>query len=82
MSEENKDQKKFMCGFAIFVDEAGNLFLETNTEAFNVPVARPASLREVRRFASEVLMDINAQSAAEYTIVKLSSLQAKDGSDS
>lgn len=75
MSEEKQEQRSFKSGFAIFVDDAGNLFLETNPEAFTVPVERASSLREVRRLAAEVLMDINAQSAAEYTIVKLSALQ-------
>ena len=40
-------------------------------------VERPATLREVRRYTSELLMDLNAQSAAEYTLVKLASANQK-----
>ena len=61
-------------GFAVLVDEDGNVFVERNKEAFALPVNRDATLLEVRRYASEVLMDLQAQSAAEYVTLRLSGL--------
>ena len=75
MSEETTaPERTFETGFVILVDESGSLFLETAPEAIAGPVKRAATLREVRRYISEVLLDINAQSAAEYTVAKLASL--------
>ena len=72
-----EEKKTCVLGFALLLDAEGNAYLETNPEAFSAEVARPATLREVRRYTSELLMDINAQSAAEYTLVKLASANQK-----
>ena len=58
-------------GFAILVDENGNVFLEKNPEVFALPVEREATMLEVRRYMSEILMDLQAQAAAEYTALRL-----------
>lgn len=62
---------ELMFGFAVLINAAGDLFLERNPKVFNVGVQREASLLEVRRYASELLMDINAQAAAEYVAARL-----------
>ena len=72
-----EEKKSFVIGFAVLIDSEGNVYLETNPEAFSVEIERPATLREVRRYTSELLMDLNAQSAAEYTLVKLASANQK-----
>jgi len=64
-------------GFAVLVDAEGNVFVERNKEAFALPVDRDATLLEVRRYASEVLMDLQAQSAAEYVALRLAVDKAK-----
>jgi hypothetical protein len=53
----------------------GGIFIERNTSIFNFAVEREASLVEVRRACSDVLMDLQAQTSAEYTIVRLKSLE-------
>lgn len=72
MSEEQK--KEFLTGFAVLIGKDGGIYLEMNKTVFSVDVERDASLREVRRFMGEILSDINAQSAAEYTLLKLAAL--------
>ena len=68
------DAPKITFGFAVLVDEDGNVFVERNKEAFALPVGRDATLLEVRRYASEVLMDLQAQSAAEYVTLRLAGI--------
>jgi hypothetical protein len=58
-------------GFAVFVTENGDVYVERNTAAFAIPVERQATLLEVRRYTSEILMDLQAQSAAEYVSLKM-----------
>lgn len=65
-------EPKLIAGFAVFVDENGAVFLEKSNKVFALPVEREATLLEVRRYMSEILMDIQAQAAAEYTALKLS----------
>ena len=80
MSEETTtpdltpDAPKLAFGFAVLVTEDGNVFVERTKEAFALPVERDATLLEVRRYASEVLMDLQAQSAAEYVTLRLGAL--------
>jgi len=80
MSEEKTTEAttpevpKITFGFAVLVDETGNVFVERTKEAFALSVERDASLLEVRRYASELLMDLQAQSAAEYVTLRLSGL--------
>lgn len=59
-------------GFAILVDENANVFIEKNPSVFSIPVERESTLVEVRRYISEILMDLQAQAAAEYTALRLS----------
>ena len=68
---------KITFGFAVLVDEDGNVFVERTKEALALPVERDATLLEVRRYASELLMDLQAQSAAEYVALRLSVDKAK-----
>ena len=61
-------------GFAVLIDETGNVFVERTKESFSLPVERDATLLEVRRYCSELLMDLQAQSAAEYVTLRLAGL--------
>jgi hypothetical protein len=82
MTEETKENKKeFLTGFAVLIGKDGGIFLEMNKEVFSVDVERDASLREVRRYMAEILSDIQAQSAAEYTLIKLAALNQKAPED-
>lgn len=67
---------KISFGFAILVDENTNVYIERNTQVFSLPVEREATLIEVRRYISEILMDLQAQAAAEYTAIRLSPPQS------
>ena len=68
------DAPKITFGFAVLIDENGNVFVERNKQAFALPVERDASLLEVRRYTSEILMDLQAQSAAEYVTLRLAGI--------
>jgi hypothetical protein len=54
--------------FVVAIDPDGRVYLELNTDSLTIPVERPATLIEVRRYLSEILMDLQAQAAAEYTV--------------
>lgn len=84
MSEETKDHThapsadasapetpKFKFGFVVLVSEDGNVFVEKDAALLSIPVERAASLLEIRRYTSELLMDLQAQSAAEYVTLRL-----------
>lgn len=73
MSEETTtpDSPKLTTGFAVLIDHDGNVFIERTMGVLTVEVGREATLIEVRRYCSEILMDIQAQSAAEYTVMRL-----------
>jgi len=62
-------------GFAVVVDKGGNVFVERNTSVLAIPVEREATLLEVRRYVSEILIDLQAQSAAEYVAIKLAGMK-------
>jgi hypothetical protein len=47
------------------------MFVERNPQVFSIPVDREATLVEVRRLCSEILMDLQAQAAAEYTVLRM-----------
>jgi hypothetical protein len=66
---------KLMTGFAVLVGLDGSVYVERNTQAISLPLEREATLIEVRRYCSEILMDIQAQSAAEYTVLRLAQAQ-------
>jgi hypothetical protein len=65
---------KIAFGFAVLVTEDGNVYVERTKDAFALNVERDASLLEVRRYTSEILMDLQAQSAAEYVTLRLGAL--------
>ena len=72
---KNKSEKeiphqlpKMSTGFVVAISEEGRVFLERNPESMAFEVDREASMIEVRRYLSEILMDLQAQAAAEYTI--------------
>jgi hypothetical protein len=71
------ESPKFVSGFAILITETGEMFLERSPKVFSLPVDRESTIIEVRRYCSEILMDINAQSAAEYTLMRFA--QANQG---
>jgi hypothetical protein len=62
---------KFKFGFVILVSEDGNVFVEKDPALLAIEVERAASLLEIRRYTSEILMDLQAQSAAEYVTLRL-----------
>lgn len=82
MSEENtvetpaEQLPQLKTGFAIFIDIEGNIYVERDPEALAVQIERPANLLEVRRAASEVLSDLQAQAAAEYVAARLTATSA------
>lgn len=82
MSEKEAQAKEFQTGFGVLIGKDGNIFLEMNKDIFSVTVERDATLREVRRYMAEILSDIQAQSAAEYTLLKLASLNADSNKES
>lgn len=71
-TEEAAVEPKILAGFAVLIDDKGGIFLEKSPKIFNIPVEREATLLEIRRYMSEILMDIQAQAAAEYTALRLS----------
>jgi hypothetical protein len=77
MSEKEMEVREFSTGFAVLIGKDGNIFLEMKKDVFSVSVDRDSTLREVRRYMAEILSDIQAQSAAEYTILKMVSLNAE-----
>jgi hypothetical protein len=79
---EAPDMPKFKYGFAVLVTEDDNVFIEKNPAVFAIPVERESTLVEVRRYASEILMDLQAQAAAEYSALRIQALQAQDAQPS
>jgi len=81
MSEETTEHTheeapaKPLTGFAVFIGADGGVILERNTSILNIEVAHEANLAEVRRAVSEILMDLQAQTAAEYTVMKMLSFE-------
>lgn len=75
MSEETTTKPKMRTGFAVLVNEDGNMFVERNPEIFSIDLDREATLVEVRRFCSEIVSDLQAQAAAEYTVLRMQQLE-------
>ena len=69
MSEETLPSMK--TAFAVLVDTDGNVYVERDPGIFKVDVERPSTLLEVRRYANEIVMDLQAQAAAEYCIATM-----------
>jgi hypothetical protein len=72
---------KIKAAFVIAIGDDGTVFLERNTQATTIPVEREASMIEIRRYLSEILMDLQAQAAAEYTLTALSQARAPQAPD-
>ena len=74
---------KLVAGFAVLIDETGAVYVERDMAVLAVKTTREASLIEVRRYLSEILMDLQAQAAAEYTTARFIGLQevARKGKD-
>jgi hypothetical protein len=68
---EETPKPNIITGFAVLMDEAGNMFVERSPEVFSMPITRQASFVEIRRYCSEIIYDLNAQAAAEYVTQKL-----------
>jgi len=47
------------------------MFVERSADVFSFPIERQVSFVEIRRHCSEIINDLNAQAAAEYTALKL-----------
>jgi hypothetical protein len=77
MSEEKEapQKPKMKTGFAVLVNEDGNMFVERNPQVFSLDLDREATLVEVRRFCSEIVSDLQAQAAAEYTVLRIKQLE-------
>lgn len=81
MSEETTEHTheeapaKPLTGFAVFIGADGGVILERNPAILNIEVGHEANLAEVRRAVSEILMDLQAQTAAEYTVMKMLSFE-------
>jgi len=68
---------KIQTGFAVMIDVDGHVFVERDRTLFSMPVEREITLLEVRRYASEIIADLQAQAAAEYTVARLEALEAQ-----
>ncbi|CAB4121981.1 hypothetical protein UFOVP27_33 [uncultured Caudovirales phage] len=66
-----EETPKFKTGYLVLVSDDGNVFVEKDTTQLPISVEREATLLEVRRYTSEILMDLQAQAAAEYTSLRL-----------
>lgn len=66
---------KIETGFAVLIDVDGHVFVERDRTLFSMPVEREITLLEVRRYASEIIADLQAQAAAEYTVARLEALE-------
>ena len=65
-----------VAAFVVAIGKDGRVYLARNTDAITLGVEREASLIEVRRYLSEILMDLQAQAAGEYTITALMAAQS------
>ena len=75
VSPEETTTPAITAAFGVLMTKDGGIFIERNTSIFNFPVEQEASLVEVRRACSDVLMDLQAQTSAEYTIIRLKALE-------
>ena len=77
MPKQEQELPKLKAGFAILIDENSNVYVERDMKALALPVEREATLIEIRRYLSEILMDLQAQAAAEYTALRISLSDSK-----
>jgi hypothetical protein len=61
--------------FAVLIDVDGHVFVERDKQLFSMPIEREITLLEVRRYAAEILADLQAQAAAEYTVARFEALE-------
>jgi hypothetical protein len=73
---ETASEPDLVAAFVVAIGKDSRVYLERNTEATTLKVEREASLIEVRRYLSEILMDLQAQAAGEYTITALMAAQS------
>jgi len=66
---------KIATGFAVLIDVDGHVFVERDRNLFSMPIEREITLLEVRRYAAEIIADLQAQAAAEYTVARLEALE-------
>lgn len=66
---------KIATGFAVLIDVEGHVFVERDKNLFSMPIEREITLLEVRRYAAEIIADLQAQAAAEYTVARLEALE-------
>jgi len=59
---------EFLTAFVVAIADNGAVYLERSPEVLKITVKREATLIEIRRYVSEILMDLQAQAAAEYTL--------------
>ena len=69
------DTPTIEAAFVVAIGENGQVYLERNTDALRLEVKREATMIEVRRYISEILMDLQAQAAGEYTLTALMAAQ-------
>ena len=69
------DKPTIEAAFVVAIGENGQVYLERNTDALRLDVKREATMIEVRRYISEILMDLQAQAAGEYTLTALMAAQ-------
>jgi hypothetical protein len=72
--KSEQEVPNFKFGFVILVSEDGGVFVEKDATVFSIPVERASTLLEIRRYTSELLMDLQAQSAAEYVTLRLGAI--------
>lgn len=73
--ETGETPPKIETGFAVLIDVDGHVFVERDKQLFSMPIEREITLLEVRRYASEILADLQAQAAAEYTVARFEALE-------
>ena len=73
--EVTDNPPKIATGFAVLIDVNGHVFVERDRTLFSMPVEREISLLEVRRYAQEIIADLQAQAAAEYTVARIEALE-------
>lgn len=61
-----------VAAFVIGFDQDGNPFINPKQEALTFETRREASMIEIRRYLSEILMDLQAQATSEYVAIRLS----------
>ena len=75
---EVPETPQFKFGFVVLVDQEGGVFIEKNAASLlSIPIERESSLIEVRRYTSEILMDLQAQASAEYTTLRIKAEEAQ-----